>query len=76
MGVTNSVTDLPITNLKGAYIICSTGIVGKFAKQLDVALDDGNPATGTVMAAIPSSSVVAAEPSPDDNTLYTVCQGV
>jgi len=76
MGVTNSVTDLPINNLKGAYIICSTGIVGKFAKQLDVALDDGNPATGTVMAAIPSSSVVAAEPSPDDNTLYTVCQGV
>jgi len=77
MGVTNSTaTDLPITNLKGAYIICSTGIVGKFAKQLDVALDDGNPSTGTMMAALPSSSVAAAVASPDDSTLYTVCQGV
>ena len=76
MGVTNSVADLPITNLKGAYIICSTGIVGKFAKQLDVALDDGNTSTGTMMAALPSSTVAAAVPSPEDNTLYTACQGV
>jgi len=77
MGVTNSTaTDLPITGLKGAYIICSTGILGKFAKQLDIALDDGNPAAGTMMAALPSSSVAAAVSNPDDSTLHTVCQGV
>lgn len=85
IGVTNSnaATDLPIAALKGAYIICSGGILGKFAKQLDIALDDGNTTTGTMMVineptSRPSTLVGAAAASavsPNDTDLYTVCQG-
>ena len=34
----------------GAYVICSTGILGKFVKQLDTQMDDGNTAAGSMMA--------------------------
>ncbi|HCI14631.1 MAG: prepilin-type N-terminal cleavage/methylation domain-containing protein [Gallionellales bacterium GWA2_60_142] len=79
LGVTNS-TDMVITgangNLKGSYIICSTGILGKFAKQLDIALDDGNTATGTMMSISGTASPANADANPDDAALFTVCQGV
>lgn len=80
MGVSNSSgTNSPIVNLKGSYIICSADILGKFAKQLDVALDDGNTSTGNLMViADQAQNAVqkSAEPNPDDAALYTVCQGV
>ena len=77
VGITNSTAaDLPITNLKGAYIICSSNIQGKFAKQLDIMMDDGATSSGSMMTALPSSAVQAAVASPDDTTLYTVCMGV
>lgn len=84
MGVTNSATELPISGLTGAYIICSGGIIGKFAKQLDVSLDDGNPTTGTMRvinepASRPSTLIGGTAPAavnPNDTDLYTVCQGV
>jgi prepilin-type N-terminal cleavage/methylation domain-containing protein len=67
----------PITNMTGSYFVCSEGIQGKFAKQLDTTMDDGNTATGslqvmaqgysgTAQAAIATTSVV-------DGTTYTVC---
>jgi prepilin-type N-terminal cleavage/methylation domain-containing protein len=34
--------------ISGAFIICSEGILGKFAKQLDTTLDDGNTQTGSM----------------------------
>lgn len=37
--------------MKGSYIICSSGIPGNLAQQLDVSLDDGNPSTGAMMVA-------------------------
>ncbi|HYR05745.1 MAG TPA: prepilin-type N-terminal cleavage/methylation domain-containing protein [Gallionella sp.] len=81
LGVTNSAAELPITGLKGGYVICSGGILGKFAKQLDVSLDDGNTATGTMMAIAdlgthPSTTAGAPVANPIDTDLYTVCQGV
>jgi prepilin-type N-terminal cleavage/methylation domain-containing protein len=67
----------PITNMTGSYFVCSDGIQGKFAKQLDVTLDDGNTATGslqvtasgytgTATAAVATASIV-------DGTTYIVC---
>jgi prepilin-type N-terminal cleavage/methylation domain-containing protein len=67
----------PITNMTGSYFVCSEGIQGKFAKQLDTTMDDGNTATGslqvmaqgytgTAQAAIATASIV-------DGTTYTVC---
>jgi len=78
-----------ITGMTGTYQICSTGILGKFAKQLDIQMDDGNTATGSVRttanaspgafaqtAGIPSSGA-ACPGTPatcvDDATSYTIC---
>jgi len=75
VGITNStVTDNPITDLKGSYIICSSNIQGKFAKQLDIMMDDGSTATGSMMTQTPAAKTTVA--NPDDTTLYTVCMGV
>jgi hypothetical protein len=63
--------------MNGSYFVCSEGIQGKFAKQLDVSMDDSNTATGSVQvmaqgytgtaqAAIATASIV-------DGTTYTVC---
>lgn len=84
IGITNgTATNLPITGLRGSHIICSAGILGKYAKQLDTTLDDGNPATGSLMV---KADVAAPAPVPaaaiatialvDDATPYTVCMGV
>ncbi|MES2364467.1 MAG: prepilin-type N-terminal cleavage/methylation domain-containing protein [Pseudomonadota bacterium] len=79
IGVTNAAQS-PITGLKGSFIICSDGIPGKFAKQLDITLDDGNTATGSMMVAAVGSG---GAPIPTtgtggivDDTTYLVCMGV
>lgn len=79
-----------ITGLSGTYIVCSKGILGKFAKQLDTTLDDGNTFTGSVRA-VPSLAVearqqvahcpVANTPAGcttaiDDAAPYTVCMAL
>lgn len=68
----------PITTLTGSYFVCSEGIQGKFAKQLDTTLDDGNTATGSmqIMPQGYAGTVVAtgtATTSIVDGTTYTVC---
>ena len=71
--------DQTITGLSGSYAICSEGILGKFAKQLDVSLDDGDTATGNMMSAALSSvngttgTAAVSSASISDSTKYTVC---
>jgi prepilin-type N-terminal cleavage/methylation domain-containing protein len=79
IGVTNAAQS-PVTGIKGTYIVCSDAIPGKFAKQLDITLDDGNTATGSVMvvaSGTPTSSPVAplATSAIVDDTTYLVCMG-
>ena len=71
-----------IAGLSGSYVVCSEGILGKFAKQLDTTLDDGNTATGSMMAtagAINGTTAATAAtssgttPTIDDTLKYTVC---
>jgi len=81
IGITNTTaTNLPITGLTGAYIICSGNIQGKFAKQLDIMMDDGATSTGSMRtsAAVPGAKSInqAVVPDPIDADLYTVCMGV
>lgn len=45
-----------IAGLAGTYVICSTGILGKYVKQLDITMDNGDTATGAMMA---SPAVIA-----------------
>lgn len=70
-------SSIPITGMSGSYFVCSEGIQGKFAKQIDITMDDGNTATGslrvasgpyagTALTAVATTSIV------DSNT-YIVC---
>ena len=76
----NSATagQLQISGMTGTYQVCSSGILGKFARQLDVQMDDGNTATGSmrlVADAAPMGTAATAMTGtyPDDATNYTVC---
>lgn len=57
-------------------MICSDAILGKFVKQLDTTIDDGNTATGSIRA-VPSGSaagtVATATAAINDSLSYTVC---
>jgi prepilin-type N-terminal cleavage/methylation domain-containing protein len=75
MGATGTA---PVAAWAGNYFVCSTGIQGRFVRQLDLAMDDGATDTGNVRvicagvcanaAAFPAALTVA-----DDANLYTVC---
>jgi len=68
-----------IDNLPGAYVICSSNIAGKLARQLDITIDDGNPQSGSLRivngdhtrgdGALSAGNIVESTP-------YTVCVGV
>jgi len=66
-----------IVGLSGSYAICSEGVLGKFAKQLDASLDDGDVSTGNLMSATSVNGTTAVTPinssSMSDSTKYTVC---
>lgn len=65
---------LPAPGMTGTYNICSTGILGKFAKQLDTQLDDGNTLTGSLRVATTATPTTAiATATVDDATSYLVC---
>jgi prepilin-type N-terminal cleavage/methylation domain-containing protein len=84
----NSAATAQIAGMTGTYQICSNGILGKFAIQLDVQMDDGQPCTGS-MRAVPdvgtstTNGVAAAKtagapaactgPNIDPDVTYTVC---
>lgn len=65
-----------ISGLNGTYILCSTGILGKFAKQLDTTMDNGDTATGSMQ--VVTTAHTRGQAAPAMNTLqdansYTVC---
>ena len=62
----------------GSYQICSKAILGKFARQLDVQMDDGNTATGSMRTVLDTVAIGTAAPAmtatfPDESTTHTVC---
>ena len=78
IGVTDSAAS-PIIGLTGTSIICSDAIPGKIAKQLDVTMDDGNTATGS-MRVIAAGTTAPGNPTQttnivDDNR-YLVCMSI
>lgn len=66
--------------LRGSYVICSTGILGKFVRQLDIQMDDGNTETGSMLATPVAGyalgKAATATAAIDDATSYVVCMGV
>lgn len=65
------------TEITGTYIVCSSGILGKFVKHLDSTLDNGDTDTGS-MRAIKTGETGKSELSANikDGEAYTVCMGV
>jgi len=61
-----------VTNMSGTYVACSRGILGKFAKQLDVSLDDGDGSKGSVRVVVKASISDGIAAAVDSST-YDVC---
>ncbi len=64
-----------IATMTGTYSVCSAGILGRFVKQLDIQMDDGQTNTGSMRAtqgaASPAAAVATAAVT--DDASYTVC---
>jgi prepilin-type N-terminal cleavage/methylation domain-containing protein len=74
MGVTSPVTGQAKAGLTGTYMVCSGAIPGKFAKQLDIQMDDGNTAGGSMRTVDSADATKAvATTSIDEGANYTVC---
>jgi prepilin-type N-terminal cleavage/methylation domain-containing protein len=73
-----------IQGLNGSYVICSDAILGKFAKQLDTTMDDGNTQTGSMRVVNGLNSTTPhtrgsgalATTAVNDSDSYTVCMGL
>jgi prepilin-type N-terminal cleavage/methylation domain-containing protein len=72
-------TSIPIIGLSGAYFMCSAGILGKFAKQIDTTIDDGLSNGGSLRATEASGATPfnatgeAVAAAYVDGTSYTLC---
>ncbi|HEX7559354.1 MAG TPA: prepilin-type cleavage/methylation domain-containing protein, partial [Usitatibacter sp.] len=81
LGISSATTTTTqIAGMKGTYQICSGGILGKFVKQLDIQMDDGNTAGGSMQATTDPAPAAGGPAVPtsgaggiDDATSYTVC---
>ena len=73
--------EMPIKAMVGGnYYMCSDGIEGKFARQLDLTIDDGEPNKGSMQAiaqaaggATQADGSKNADPIFIEGTRYTVC---
>jgi prepilin-type N-terminal cleavage/methylation domain-containing protein len=71
--LTGSSAFAKIAGMSGATVICSDAIQGKLAKQVDIMLDDGDTALGSVRVALSSADGVVATTAITDSDQYTVC---
>ena len=74
VGVTSATAAQTVGGLSGTYLVCSDAVPGKFAKQLDIQMDDGNTAAGSMRVVAQATKTPAiATPAIVDGTNYTVC---
>lgn len=62
----------------GSFFICSSGIQGRYARQIDITIDDGNTQTGSVRViadrqAAPAQFENIVAGTAQDGQLFTVC---
>ena len=65
-----------IKDMRGSFYVCSSGVLGRYVRQIDTTMDDGNTAGGSVQAvSIGSSRGATAVLSADvvDGQQYIVC---
>ncbi len=74
IGISSTMQMTAPTAMTGSYNICSSGVLGKIAKQLDTQLDNGDPQTGSFrVATIAAPTTALALAAVDDATSYLVC---
>jgi len=65
-----------IANMRGSFFVCSDGILGRYVRQIDTTMDDGNTAGGSVQA-VPTGSARGAQATATnailDGNQYIVC---
>jgi prepilin-type N-terminal cleavage/methylation domain-containing protein len=65
-----------ITGMRGSVFVCSDGVLGRYVRQIDITMDDGNTAGGSVQA-VPTGSArgtaAVASAAIVDGQQYTVC---
>ncbi len=79
LGIQRGGSGAPL-GLAGSYVMCADGITGKLVRQLDIAIDDGNPAAGSMRAATTDTDgalvpIASANPLVDADS-HTVCVGL
>lgn len=74
LGVQSGGTAAPL-GIPGGTIICSGGISGKFIRQLDSTLDDGDPSTGSMRAGTTTTGPAVGAASLSDSAVYVACLG-
>ena len=65
--------------IKGSYVICSQGVLGKYVIQLDVTMDDGNSSTGSMLASKTNAPALGLSSDTgviDPAASYIVCYGI
>jgi len=65
-----------IAGMRGSLFVCSAGIAGRYAKQIDLTMDDGNTASGAVQAVLDTvtrGNTAVATAAIVDSQRYTVC---
>ena len=66
----------PATPYPASFYVCSQGIQGRFSRQIDTTLDDGNTQTGTIRVITDNAANMAEAinvTAANDAVLYTVC---
>jgi hypothetical protein len=68
-----------IAGMTGSFYVCSDGILGKYAKQIDSTMDDGNTDKGSVRVVLSAGATrggaALANAAIVDGTQYLVCVG-
>jgi prepilin-type N-terminal cleavage/methylation domain-containing protein len=66
-----------IAGMRGSVFVCSEGILGRYVRQIDTTMDDGNTAGGSVQAVLTAGAARGGAAVPTANIVdgqqYTVC---
>jgi prepilin-type N-terminal cleavage/methylation domain-containing protein len=72
--------------INASYVVCSSAIMGRYAKQLDLQMDDGVYNSGSLRIytsagrgsalAVPATGSGLTSGQIDDNQTFTVCMGI
>ncbi len=76
IGIEMAGTKPYIKGMRGSFFVCSAGVLGRYVKQIDTTMDDGNTAGGSVQAVVTGTAretAAVATAAILDGTQYTVC---